>query len=108
MTIFESIKPESIDELVELLDKYGAQDCSPWDEWFDRNYCKMCEPEIIKKENTDYYHDIECGWCELNDGKCKFFPNLDEAPWGKQVIKLWLESEVEDADLMEEDKDEKV
>lgn len=86
MTVFESIKCKNIDELAEWLDEYGIQDFSPWSNWFDRNFCKNCE--IIDKGDI-----FEYSWCELNDGKCKFFQDMDEAPWGKQIVRMWLESE---------------
>jgi hypothetical protein len=41
--------------------------------------------------------DRECefAWCEIND-KCIAFPELGEMPSDKEIIKLWLESEVEE------------
>ena len=83
MRVFDIIKSKNIDELAEWLDKCGVQDYSPWVNWFDCNYCNKCEP-IAGEYGSDY------GWCEVN-GKCRFFQNLDEPPYGKELVKLWLE-----------------
>jgi hypothetical protein len=91
MTIFENIKSKNIDELAEWLNKYGLQDYSPWDNWFDNNYCNNCESII--QQDTKHCLTFECAWCELNGNKCKYFPDMNGIPWGKQIIKLWLESE---------------
>ena len=88
MTKYELLKSMSIDELAEWLDKYGMQDYAPWDVHFDKNYCNCCEPV----DNGVVY---DFAYCELNGGKCRFFPDMEEYPHGKQVVKLWLESEAE-------------
>lgn len=85
MTVFENIPFNNIDEFSEWLNKYEEQAFTPWDCWFDKNYCNKCD--VIVKGNNKY------AWCELNGGKCKFFQNMNEIPYGKQVIKMWLESE---------------
>ena len=87
MTIFETIPFNNIDEFAEWLNEYGMQDFSPWDCWFDNNYCKKCEP--IFKDGKEY-----C-WCELNNNICKFFKNANEIPYGKTVVKMWLESKID-------------
>lgn len=92
MTKFEEIKSKNIYELAEWLCENGKQDYGLWDMWFDQNYCSKCEPILVSKEGTDYHIDIHRAWCELNENKCKFFPDMDEPPWGKQLIKLWLET----------------
>ena len=81
MKVFDDIKSKNIDELAEWLDKYGAFDNSPWVEYFNENYCRKCEPE------SDY------GYCELN-GNCKFFKHMSEIPSCKDMVKLWLKSEI--------------
>lgn len=90
MKVFDSFKSKNIDELAEWLDKYGMMDFSPWTNWWDKNYCSKCEPE------TTYINEVkhECAWCEIHS-KCKFFKEMDEIPYNKQVIKMWLESEDE-------------
>lgn len=85
MTIYESFKSKNIDELVEWLDKYCI-DIAPWIIWFDENYCKKCD-EIYHENEEDY------AWCEPN-GVCRFFKDMDDIPDNKQIIKLWLESEI--------------
>lgn len=97
MTIFETIKNKSIDEYVEWLSVSCCNfDSAPWWNWWDDNYCKKCEPEIVYVESLtkdiDSDKKMECGWCELN-GKCKFFKEMDEIPDVKQIIKMWLMSE---------------
>ena len=93
MTVFEKIKSMNIDEFAEWLDAYGTWDGGcPWIKWFDSTYCQNCEPVLVKAEDCYYNKDMEFAWCELNDEKCKFFPDLDEVPDGKQIVKLWLES----------------
>jgi hypothetical protein len=82
----------TIDALAEWLDKYGQFDSSPWMNWFTENYCNKCES--IECHYPDSEYKFHCSWCELNDNKCKFFPDADEAPNNKKIIKLWLESEV--------------
>ena len=96
MTVFENMKAKNIDELAEWLDEYCMFDGSPWYAWFDRKCCKHCEPIIVEGDD-ELHKDMEYGWCELNGDRCKFFPDMKEVPWGKQLIKMWLESE--DADV---------
>lgn len=93
MTIFKSIKSKDIDEFAEWLDKYGKFDNSPWIEWFDKKYCKKCMSEYVYSKRFE--KEIECAWCEIYK-KCKHFPDLDWSPDNEDIIKLWLESEIED------------
>jgi hypothetical protein len=93
MTKFESIKSKNIDEFAEWLDKYGAYDGSEWCEWFDKNYCRKCESEYVYVEM--FKNEQPCAWCELHN-KCKFFEGVNDIPDNKQIIKMWLETEIED------------
>lgn len=90
MTQFEKFKNIGIDQLAEWLDEYGQFDGSPWIKWFDELYCKKCEP--IMCHYNDSEHEFPCSWCELN-GKCKCFPELNNTPDTKMIIKMWLETE---------------
>lgn len=92
MTVFENMKSKNIDEFAEWIDEHCMTDGSPWYAWFDNNYCKHCEPIIVKGDD-EFHRDLEYGWCELNCDKCKFFQDMKEIPCGKQLIKMWLESE---------------
>ena len=91
-----------IDELAKWLDKHGQYDISPWSIWFNEKYCNNCESIKCKyveaKERLDvtpfYNSEIECAYCEL-EKKCKFFPELEDIPDNLEIIKMWLESEVE-------------
>lgn len=90
MTIFEKSKLSTIDETVDWLDKYGNFDDSPWMVWFDNKYCKNCETIMCGYANG--MREFPFSWCELN-GKCKFLLDPNDVPDGKQIIKMWLESE---------------
>lgn len=85
MTVYNSLKCKNIDEFAEWLDKYASHCNPPWDDWFDKNYCKKCDGVE--------YEGITLGWCELN-GKCKFFQDMNDTPTPVQVVKMWLESEI--------------
>lgn len=92
MTVFDNIKNKNIDEIVEWLDKYCYSDLALWWIWWDKNYCNKCE--LIKTETNNFFgYTKECAYCELNNN-CKFFKEMDDIPSSKQVIKMWLESEV--------------
>ena len=86
-TVFDKFKSMNIDEFAEWLDEYGMFDNSPWMSWFDQKYCKNCE--YIMRKYEDDTKEFTCSWCELN-GNCKFFPDLDELPENKEIIKMWL------------------
>lgn len=90
--VFDKFKSINIDEMAEWLDQYGMFDNSPWMTWFDQQYCKNCEDVVCKYENDK--KEFHYSYCEFN-GNCKFFPDLDESPDNKMIIKMWLESEVE-------------
>ena len=91
-TWFEKIQLMNIEEFAEWLNEYGQFDGSPWIKWWDEHYCKNCES--IMCHHKDSIYEFPCCWCELHD-KCKFFPEMDEVPDNKEIIKMWLESEVE-------------
>lgn len=95
MTVFESIKTKSVEELADWIYKHDVYlvDETPWIKWFDGKYCGNCEVEIVHIPDND--RRMPCSWCELHDGKCKYFKDLKEVPDDKQMIKMWLESEVE-------------
>ena len=92
MNHFEQLKNMNIDELSKWLDKHGKFDDGPWTKWFDKEYCKNCEP--IKCHYKDSEYEINCAYCEL-EHKCKFFPDFDDVPNNEDVIKIWLELEVD-------------
>lgn len=90
MTKFEDFKSKNIDELVDWIDENFAFDTAPYMWWFDNEFCKRCQPEEVY--DVDHSTNMECAWCEIS-GKCKFFNDMDEVPYAKQIIKMWLESE---------------
>ena len=98
---FENLQSMSVDELAEWLDKNGQYDGSPWSKWFDSTYCQRCESVVVTREEykrvfgcCGFGNTVDCAYCEW-EGKCKFFPEMDEAPPNnKEIIKMWLESEV--------------
>lgn len=93
-TWLEEFKMMDIDSLAEWIDKYGQFDSSPWMEWWSKKYCDNCEPIMCHYEDSE--REFPVSWCELHDNKCKFFPEMDEAPNSKEIVKMWLESEVEE------------
>lgn len=90
MTVFEKIKAVDINGLIEMFDKFSFNEHSPWFEWYDKKYCGNCIAEI--KFHPEINRDAEFGWCEMHQN-CRYFPELDEIPDTKQIIKMWLESE---------------
>lgn len=90
MVVFDNLKSKNIDELAKWLDKHCYHDSAPWMIWFDKNYCKRCEG--IPNESFPW---VEYAYCEVHK-KCKFFPEMQEAPSCEQIVRLWLESEDED------------
>ena len=91
-----------IDELAKWLDEHLMFDDAPHMQWFVENYCDKCESIMCKYEDSEkvlgfkpfYDAEVECTYCEIYK-KCRFFPNMDEVPDGKETVKLWLESEIE-------------
>lgn len=86
MTVFEFLKSKSIYELAKYLDEYGSHDNSPWMQWFNENYCSKCDGVL--------HNGLEYAYCELND-ECRYLPDMIFAPYIEDIIKLWLESEID-------------
>lgn len=93
MNNYERIMSMEIDELAEYLNDKWTHDDDPSIEWWNKKYCSNCEPITVKAQYLG--HNIDCSWCELNDDKCKYFPELKEMPDSKQIMRMWLESDVE-------------
>lgn len=91
MTNFENLHSMTIDQLIDWLDKNGQLDTAIWTLWFDKKYCSKCGSIVCHYEDST--REFPCAWCELN-GSCKFFPELKSVPNNKEVINLWLKSEV--------------
>ena len=51
MRVFDVLQTKSIDELAKWIDKYKVWDDAPWVIWYDKKYCKNCEP--IVKDNLE-------------------------------------------------------
>lgn len=95
MTNFELFKNMSLCEFTEWLDSFSIHDNAPWVEYFCENYCNKCEPEIAY---IPYFNrEMECAWCEMH-GKCRFFEDMEDTPNTKEIIKMWLESEINNVD----------
>ena len=90
MKIIDVIKSFTIDEMVDFLDEHTTMGGTPWEEWFDENYCSKCMPEVSPE--SYYCGFVDCAYCELHN-KCKYFLDMDDVPDYKQVIKMWLETE---------------
>lgn len=91
MNNFEKLQSMSTEEFSAWLNQNGMWDNSPWSIWLDQKYCQNCE-EVICKSPDDSRNYI-CSYCEIYD-KCRFFPEHEDVPDGKEIIKMWLESEV--------------
>lgn len=92
MTNFERLRAMDIDQFAEWLDEHGQFDNSQWVSWFDYKYCKKCPAVMCKYEEGK--REFPCAWCEIY-GKCKFFQEKNEMLDNKEIIRLWLKSEVE-------------
>ncbi len=92
MNNFEKLRSMSVEELAIWLDKHGQFDNNPWVTWFDRKYCKNCEVIVCKYEDGE--REFPCAYCEIHD-VCKFFPEFNYIPGDEDVVKMWLEAEVE-------------
>ena len=109
MINFERLQSMSMDELAEWLDKNCMFDNSPWLNSFNEKYCEKCESIKCKYVDAEeklglspyacYSGEIKCAYCELADEsgikKCRFFPELNDVPDNKEMIKMWLEEEAE-------------
>ena len=103
MTRFDKFTTSSIDSLAEWINEYGAHDASPWITWFDNKYCSICPYVVIDKKDSLEKLGFELMWedrttcshCEVYK-KCRYFPDMKESPSNTEIIKMWLESEVEE------------
>ena len=93
MNNFDMFKKMNVHELADWIDKYVVFDNSPHIVWWDEHYCKNCESIMCRYEGSE--REFTCAWCEINDNKCRFFPEMDEAPDSNEIVKMWLESEAE-------------
>jgi hypothetical protein len=91
MKVINMFEHMNIDEFVDWLDKHGSIEDAPWFKWWDSLYCNNCEPVCSTSPNG--YGESEYSFCELH-GNCRYFQNMDDIPSGKQIIKMWLESEI--------------
>ena len=102
-TNYDNLHSMTLDELATWIDKHGDFDGAPWMTWFDKNYCKKCEPiqcdvETAREElglNSFYGSGVTCAYCELYHN-CKFFPDLHYIPNNKDIIRMWLELEADE------------
>lgn len=92
MTNLQQIRCYSLGQLVKWLDKIAIVE-SPWMNMFDSLYCKKCEPIMCHYEETPE-HEFPCAYCEL-ENKCRYFPDMDRVPNNEDIIKMWLERDVE-------------
>jgi hypothetical protein len=94
MNNFENLKSMSVEELAEWLDANGMWDNSPWSQWFDSKYCRQCES--VTAYVPDFNRECDFAWCEL-EHKCRYFADHEDVPDCREIIKMWLEAEVENA-----------
>lgn len=104
MTRYDKFISASLDALAEWINEHGQFDDSPWMNWFDNTYCKKCESIILThKEDFDklglekWYSSqtVECAYCGVYH-KCKYFPQYNDVISNCDIIKLWLQQEIED------------
>ena len=91
MTNFEKLKSMNEEEISEFLDSIASIDDSPWIVWFNKRYCENCETIRGYSLIPDVYDDF--AYCEVN-GNCRYFQDKDDIPDNKEMIELWLASEV--------------
>ena len=91
MNNYERIRAMTINDMAEFFDDKWSYDYDPAIEWWDDTYCSKCES--VKRYVDVVDREMDFAWCEVN-GVCKYFPELDEVPNRKRIMKLWLESEV--------------
>ena len=91
MKVINMFEYMNIDEFVDWLDENVYLEHSPWLKWWDETYCKNCEPICDCSPNG--CGESEYGYCELH-GNCRYFQDMEDIPSGKQIIKMWLESEI--------------
>lgn len=99
MTNKEKLQSLSLDDLTDWLNIHGEQDCSPWIQWFDSNYCAKCEPETTVLPN--YHREAECAFCE-NHNYCRFLGESVDIMDGRTVIKMWLEEQANEDGVNED------
>ena len=100
MNNFEKLQSMSVEELAEWLDDLHY-DNTPWLQWFDSKYCSKCEPiEVTSQEYENKFDHsvfgniVECAYCEW-ERNCRFFPDMNDTPHCIDMLKKWLEAEVE-------------
>ena len=99
MTNFKYLQSMSADELAQWMSSKFSE-AAPWEDWWDNNYCNNCDCIILTKEEAEkklglqiFGQTVQCAYCEVNNGKCRYFPRV---PSDKEVAKMWLEAEVEE------------
>lgn len=92
LTNYESIRQKSIHEMEEWLHKYGEYEGTPWQKWWKENHCDKCE--TVTETCVDSGKEYDFCYCDL-ERKCRFYPEMEEEPSLKQVIRMWLEAEAE-------------
>ena len=92
MNQLKYLQSMSTDEIAEFLDQYGLVDNTPWWKWWNSKYCDKCES--VKATIQGFNRECEFAWCEL-EHKCRFFTEMNDIPDSKEIIKMWLKTEVE-------------
>ena len=92
MNVFDSVKNKNIDEFADWIDKCFSFDGAPFWRYWDKKYCRKCEAVTIIDDDGN---EKDFSYCERR-GRCRFFKEMDDIPSTKEIIKMWLESEVEE------------
>lgn len=91
MTNYEKLRSKSVSELAEWFAEQFEYEYTPWDRWFNENYCSDCEPVIARLFEDNSEH--ECSFCEVNGDTCRYFPSKDILLDLPLLIETWLKSE---------------
>ena len=102
MTNFELIKCLSLEGLAGWFDSLEYSEDSPWNQWFDSEYCNNCDS--VECSHEEYWgkdkepfsnRTVTCAYCELYN-KCRYFPDMEAQPTHEEVITMWLRKDMEE------------
>lgn len=102
MTNFENITIEmDLEDIADFLNSIESIEDAPWNKWFNTKYCNSGKCPTLTCKYDDSDRTCECAYCELtkkknSEGVCCFFSDKDILGSGKDVVRLWLRSEVVD------------
>ena len=105
MTNFEKIKNMSQEELIKFLAENSFPDENIWVKYFNEKYCNNCDAMEGTYKEFGFNPSIRlsedhcvCAYCEVKKD-CRFFPGKfnDGCPSDEDILKIWLEAEVNES-----------